>query len=771
MVLHAQSYVPEKNNEYILVKPAVNVKAYAFDLKDVRVTDGPFKHAMDMDAAYLLELEPDRLLHRFDKNAGLPVKGEIYGGWESEGISGHTLGHYLSACSMMYAASSDARFKDRVTYIVNELAKCQAARKTGYVGGIPNEDSVFAQVKRGDIHSSGFDLNGAWVPWYTTHKLMAGLLDAYLYCDNEQAKEVVIKLADWTADEIKNLNDDQLQLMLNCEQGGMNEVLANVYAITGNKKYLETSLKFHHKAVLDSLAHNVDPMPGRHANTNIPKVIGCARRYELTASSKDAAIATFFWNVMVHDHTYVIGGNSDHEYCGDEKKLNARLSDNTTETCNTYNMLKLTRHLFAWNPSNELADYYERALYNHILASQNPIDGMMCYYVPLRMGTKKIFSNPFNSFWCCVGTGMENHVKYGESIYYASNDGGLYVNLLIPSVLNWKDKGVTITQSTNFPESNNTSLKIKCTSPVSFKFYLRNPYWSKNKIVVAVNGKKIIPQKDANGFYVVGGTWKNGDEITIAYDMSLHTESMPDNPNRIAFLDGPIVLAGDLGKKEPDELLGVPVLLTDKRNINSFVQPAVNKGSMIFHTTNVGKPEDITLVPFYKIYNDYYSVYWDYFTKAEWKQKETDYRAEKERQKEIEEKTIDIMRIGEMQPEREHNLQGKETYAGDAESRKWRDARNGGWFSFEMKVNPSVNNSLLCTYWGGDGGGRIFDIMVDGTVIATEQLKQEHPNKFFDVEYKIPAGLIKNKKIITVKFQAHPGKMAGGLFGCRTIKE
>ena len=313
---YSQNYVPEVNDTRIKIKPVVPVKAYAFNLKDVRITGGPFKKAMDLDAAYLLELEPDRLLHRFHEHAGLPVKGAVYGGWEMETISGHSLGHYLSACAMMYASTGDARFKERTNYIVNQLFLCQQARKTGYVGAVPNEDTVFAQVARGDIRSKGFDLNGAWVPWYTMHKVMAGLLDAYLYCNNQQAMVVVNKLGTWIDNELKNLTDAQLQKMLECEHGGMNEVLANMYAITGNKNYLQLSYKFHHKAVLDSLAVQKDVMQGRHSNTNIPKIIGAQRRYELTGSPKDSTIAAYFWHTIVNHHTYVNGGNSNYEYLG-----------------------------------------------------------------------------------------------------------------------------------------------------------------------------------------------------------------------------------------------------------------------------------------------------------------------------------------------------------------------------------------------------------------------------------------------------------------------
>ena len=444
----AQSYLPEKNNKKIKVQPVIGLKAFAFNLKDVKLLDGsPFKHAMDIDAGYMLALKPDRLLYRFYKNAKLPVKDSIYGGWENDGLSGHTLGHYLSACSMMYASTGNIEFKNRVDYIVSELGKCQIARKTGYVGAIPKEDSLWYKVQHGIIKSGGFDLNGAWSPWYTVHKVMAGLVDAYLYCDSKQALAIVTKMADWTGDVINPLTDEQRQKMLTCEYGGMNDVLANIYAITGNKKYLALSYKFYDDFVMKPLAEGKeDPIAGKHSNTNIPKAIGSARQYELTATKSDETIATRYWDITVHDHTYVNGGNGNYEYLGAPKKLSNALSDNTTESCCAYNMLKLTGHLFSWQPSASLMDYYERALYNDILTSQNAKDAMMLYFEPLRMGGKKQFSDSFNTFTCCVGSGMENHSKYTEDIYFEGADGSLYINLFIPSVLNWKSRKTTITQ-------------------------------------------------------------------------------------------------------------------------------------------------------------------------------------------------------------------------------------------------------------------------------------------------------------------------------------
>ena len=774
----AQSYVPEKTNSKMKVKPVVQIKAYSFNLKDVKLLNSPFRHAMQMDSAYLLLIKPDRLLYRFYTHAGLPVKDSIYGGWEKEGISGHTLGHYLSACAMMFASTGNKQFKEKVDYIVDELRKCQLARKTGYVGAVPNEDTIFAQVKRGDIRSAGFDLNGGWVPWYTLHKVLAGLLDAYLYCDNEKALTITIAVADWTGTIVNGLTEEQRLKMLNCEHGGMNEVLANIYAITGDKKYLELSRKFHDEFVLGKLAQRIDPMPGKHSNTNVPKAIGCSRRFEITGDERDKTIASFFWEAMVKHHTYVIGGNSNYEYCGKQDSLNDRLSDATCETCNTYNMLKLTRHLFAWHPSGELMDYYERALYNHILASQNPADGMMTYFVPLRMGTKKQFSDSFNTFTCCVGSGIENHSKYAEQIYSHGDHGELFVNLFIPSIVSWKEQGIVVKQETNFPESNNSILTYLGDMPKTFTLLIRKPFWSKGRTRFFMNGRENqnIKSYDGNfefdridGYIPIRVTMKKNDKLELRFNMSLYAEAMPDNPNRIAFKYGPVVLAGQLGKEMPDPVYGTPVLLTDNKNINDWIRP-VGGSPLVFEMQGVGKPFDVKLIPFYKTYDQYYSVYWDYFTNADWAARQAEYEADKKRQKEIEEKTIDNFRIGEMQPERDHNLKASErSYVSDAMGRMGREARRDNYFSFEMKTNRVINCNLLLTYIGDDKD-RKFDILVEGVKIATEDWKGGKTGKFYDVEYKIPDELLQGKEKITVRIEANHGKTAGRAFGARIIK-
>ena len=764
--IYAQSYLPFKNDKQVKLGSVIGTKAYPFPLKDIKLLNSPFKNAMKLDSGYILQLKPDRLLYRFYKNAGLPVKDSIYGGWESDGLSGHTLGHYLSATSMMYASTQQAEFKKRVDYIVVELAKCQAARHTGYVGGIPKEDTLWAKIRRSEIKSSGFDLNGSWSPWYTVHKVMAGLMDAYFYTGNQQALIVATKMADWTYDLVYPLTDSVRLKMLNCEYGGMNEVLANIYAATGNKKYLDCAHLFEDEFVMGKLANQIDPMSGKHSNTNVPKAISAARLYELTGSKKDNTIAQFFWNTMVKNHSYVIGGNSNYEYCGDPGKLNDRLSDNTCETCNTYNMLKLTRHLFSWEPSVALGDYYERALYNHILASQNSTTGMMTYFLPLRMGASKMFSDSFNTFTCCVGSGLENHSKYGESIYFEGADGSLFVNLFIPSILKWENNNTIIEQKTNFPFTNSTTISIKNKHSKNYTLKLRKPSWNKGEIGVKVNGMEVPYLIDGAGFINIKRLWSNKDKIEIVFDMNVYAESMPDNQNRIAFLYGPIVLAGQLGQKMPDPIFGTPVIMQ-----NEPVQyiSKIKNDSLHFQWNSIGKPFDVTMAPLFSINNDFYSVYWDKFSKDEWANKEKEYTAEKEREKKIEARTIDNFRIGEMQPERDHQLVATEkSYVSDAIGRMGREARLNNYFTFEMNIQSGVPNYLMLTYFGDDKN-REFDILINDKIIQTIKWDGGVIGRFYDFEYPIPAEF--TDKRIRVKIIANHGKTAGRIFGVRTLKQ
>lgn len=745
-------------------------RATPFELGDVRLLDGPFKDGQDIAVKYLLSLEPDRFLANFRKEAGLPPKAVHYGGWESQGVSGHAGGHYLSACAQAWAATGDPRFRDRVAYMVSELAACQKTSHDGYVSAIPQGRRIYSEVAAGNIRSAGFDLNGGWVPNYTQHKVFAGLRDAYRLCGNAEALQVVRGLGTFFDVTLLKLNEEQMQRILACEHGGMNEIFADLYADTGEPRWLNLSRRFHHKAILDPLARREDILPGKHANTQIPKLIGLAARYEVAGAPADRAAADFFWDCVVRHHTYVTGGHCDREHFGPPDKLNDRLSPLTTETCNVYNMLKLSQHVFGWNPDAAVAEFSERALLNHIRATQHP-DGRVIYNLSLKPGHHKEYQTPYNSFTCCVGTGFENHVRYGGDIYF-HDATGLWVNLFIASELRWKSRGIVLRQETRWPDAQQSVFTVSCDAPTEFELRLRHPAWALDGFEIRVNGQPAAPGSKPGSYAIVKRLWHKGDRVEVALPQSLRTESMPDNPKRIAVFYGPVLLAADLGPVNDPQAgkpFYVPVILADGKPVTDWVKP-VSLALQTFKTDGAGKPRDVSLVPFHRLHDRRYTVYLDLFSQEDWARRETALRAEQEREKLLAERTMDVLHIGEMQPERDHNLKGEKTSAGEAQGRKWRHAIDGGWFAFDMKVDSAKPNELLCTYWGGETGQRAFDLFVDGAQIASQTLLTNKPGQFFDASYPIPAALTQGKDKVTVKLQARPGAWAGGLFGCRILR-
>ena len=587
---------------------------------------------------------------------------------------------------------------------------------------------------------------------------------------NQKALEIEIKFADWVGSVIGPLNDEQIQDMLHCEHGGMNEVLADLYADTNNKKYLELADKFYHKAILDSLAAGVDILPDKHGNTQIPKLIGLALMYELTGNEKDKKAAEFFWERVVDHHSYVTGGHGNHEYFGQPDQLRNRLSDETTETCNVYNMLKLSRHLFQWNPRAKIADFYERALFNHILASQNPENGRVVYNLSLEMGGFKAFQNP-EDFTCCIGTGMENHAKYGSNIYF-KNDDELYVCQFIASELNWAEKGIKLVQRTNFPETQQTSITIEGNSKQQYTIQIRYPYWARNGLTVAINGVKEIINQQPGSFIRLKRKWMNGDQIAVDFPFSLRLETMPDDSNRVAVIYGPLVLAGDLGPISDPYALEhdyVPVLLTEDRNPSHWLQPQESSPNIFSISADVAHPRSFKLIPFYRIHDRRYSVYWDMFTADSWKLHQEAYQNELKRKKDLGARTIDYFQPGEMQPERNHDFKGENVRVMEFRHKKARVADRGGWFEFQLKTIPDKNIALVVHYWGGFTGSKTFDILVNGTKVATENISGKQDGAFIDIEYPIGPELIDGKNKITIRFDPHTGNRAGPIFGARTI--
>jgi DUF1680 family protein len=738
----------------------ITLQAMPFALSEVRLLDGPFKHAQDLDLQYLLSLDPDRLLHSFRVNAGLPSTARPYGGWEEPKgeLRGHFVGHYLSACALMYASTGDERVKQKGAAVVAGLAACQAKFPSGYLSAYPEE--FFDRVEK---------QQQVWAPYYTLHKIFAGLLDMHVLADDPQALAVAKRFADWAIARNARLTDPQMQAMLGAEHGGMNECLANLYALTGEDKYLAISKRFNHEAVIGPAMQRQDQLTGLHANTQFPKFIGLARQYELTGDESFRAGATFFWNTVVHERSYVIGGNSDGEMFTPKEKLSTAFGPSTTETCNTYNMLKLTRHLFGWDPQVEYADYYERALYNHILASLNPKDGMTCYYVPLRTGSAKTYGDRENSFWCCTGTGVENHAKYGDSIYWHRGDTTLYVNLFLASELDWKARGVKLRQDTGFPTADTTTLTFTCAKPVELEVKLRWPAWANDGFIVSLNDKPVKPAGKPGSWVPLKRTWKTGDTVCLQMPFSLRLEGFADNPDRFAFLNGPVVLCAEVDPAKP-----FPAVVAAREAVISAFKPVglpnrFKASATVFRAP--GGASAVTLEPFYAMHGGrHYQVYFDRFTPEQWQAREAEYAAELARQRELSARTVDFLVPDREQSERDHAMHGEQTAAGDFGDRKWRHATDGGWFSWQLKVLPDQPQELWVTYWGSDGGNRVFDVLVDDQKIATQRLENNRPDRFYDEVYRLPADLLQGKQAITVKFQAHPGAWAGGVFGVRVMK-
>lgn len=764
----AQSYLPRYHDTTIITPFNTEIQAYSFPLENVKLLESPFLHAMKKDGEWLISLEPDRLLSRVREYAGLEPKGVIYGGWESSSLSSHSLGHYLSALSMYYAATGEPEYLSRVNYILAELDTCQQIKGTGYIGGIPDQDNVFTQVASGILEVESFNLNGAWSPWYTVHKIFAGLLDAYFYTGNSLAREIVIKYADWVIQTTENLTREQFQYMLGCEYGGMNEVLANIYAITGDEKYMTMSKRFYHENVLDPLYNQQDHLSGLHANTQVPKIIGCARQYELSGIDSFRIISDFFWSRVVNHHSYCNGGSGNNEYFGPPDQLNNELGTNTTESCVTYNMLKLTGHLFSWTANVKYVDYFEKALYNHILASQNPSTGMVCYFTPL--STKpytKSYSSALNDFWCCVGTGWENHAKYAEQIYFHDTTG-IFVNLYIPSVLSYDEKGIIIKQQTKYPDNDTIHFTLNMEQPVELNLRFRCPDWAHNGMQIFINGTEFAHETESGSYANIERFWNNQDSITLVIPMDVYLEAMPDNQNRKAFFYGPVLLCNQLGSGDLLQIRDVPVIVTDNDSADYWTQK-ITGDSIHLVTDNVGELVEADMVPLFRLHDQQYTALFDFYTTTEWPMVEEEYLKIIDSLANLNAITSDFVIIADQQSENEHNYLGSNSSTGEFNGNMWRHATDGGWFSYVLAINEPRPLQLVCTYWGSDSYGRTFDILVDETVIATETLDFNKPGEFYNEIYPIPDYLVAGKSSITVKFDARPGMYAGGIFGLRLM--
>ena len=723
-----------------------------FSLQAVKVTGGPFKNAQDVDLKYILALDPDKLLAPYFIDAGLPVKEPRYGNWESSGLDGHIGGHYLSALAMMYASTGNAETKKRLDYMVAELARCQAKNGNGYVGGIPQGKVFWERIHKGDIDGSGFGLNNTWVPLYNIHKLFAGLRDAYEYAGNQQAKQVLIGLGDWFVELIKPLSDDQIQQVLRTEHGGINETFADLYILTKDKKYLETAQRISHRALLIPLLEKQDKLTGLHANTQIPKVIGFEKIATLTGKDDWSEAAQYFWQNVSQTRSVAFGGNSVREHFNPTTDFSQVLRSNQgPETCNSFNMLRLSKALFLDKNDVTYLDFYERTMYNHILSSQHPEKGGFVYFTPIRPNHYRVYSQPETSMWCCVGSGLENHTKYGELIYsHSTND--LFVNLFIPSTLDWKEKGVKLTQTTRFPYENQSELLVSPKKAQEFAINIRYPKWAE-KLEILVNGKTQPVTGSPASYVAIRRKWKAGDTVTIRFSTATRLEYLPDGSNWAAFVNGPIVLAA---KTSTADLKGL--FADDSRmghETKGKLYPITNAYALVGdpakYLTQL-KPasklrfqlDSLTLQPFYEVHDARYQMYFQTFTPAAFAEQQARLKQQEAEVMALEANTVDKVNCGEQQPEVDHQYKGEKSDSGYDDEQFWRRTRSYITYQLQNK----------------DQGGKSIDIRALDDINPDKVifLVNEKPADILSMSGKTVRLKADSRDVIVLKIIAQEGK-------------
>lgn len=731
-----------------------------FDLTQVRLLEGPLKEATKRNQQYLRELETDRLLHNFRLTAGIPSSAAPLGGWESPTteLRGHFVGHFLSACALMYASFGDTLLKAKADTVVAELARCQEKMHTGYLSAYPEE--LIDRVEKG---------LKVWAPWYTLHKIFQGLLDMFQLCGNQQALDVVRKMTEWARHRTDGLNDEQIQQMLKTEFGGMSETFLNLYSVTGDSRHLALAKRFEKREFLDPLEDHADHLTGLHANTHIPQVLGAARGYELIGEKRYRTIATFFWDQVVGARSYVTGGTSNGEQWGGAPyHLSTQLGPSTEESCCSYNMLKLTADLFTWNPDARYADYYERTFLNSILPTQDPKSGMLMYYKPLGSGWYKTFGTARNSFWCCTGTGVESFGRLGGSVYY-HDEQSIYVNLFVPSELRWNEKGLTLRQETDFPRRAETRLTLRTSKPLALRLHVRVPEWSRTGARVRINGKNVGVSSSSGSYLVLDRSWSDGDRIDVAFQMDLHLAPMPDNNAMAAIMFGPLVLAGKLTREGVEDSLRFgsygptrppvlsPVLLAGDNDVNAWVEQ-LSATPLRFRTKGVGDPADVELVPLTDIADECYAVYWTLLRKDAWEE-------EKKKSAESEGKLIDRILPGDARSEKGHDLIGNEMSIGSDGGAHWVTTRD--WFSVTMKVLMDRPVTLRLTYVAGDTG-RPYTIAINEIALRTKPLLRT-TGDIVEEEYEVPPDLTLRRQAVIVSFASQRWHDGRRLLGCEVL--
>lgn len=760
-----------------------------FELDDVTLLEGPFQHAQDLNRSYLLALEADRLLAGFRLEAGLEPRAPKYPNWESSGLDGHTLGHYLTALAQMWAATGDAEMKRRLDYTVAELAACQAANGNGYVGAVPGSQSLWEGIAAGQFGAQGFSLGGAWVPWYNVHKTFAGLRDAWLIADNAPARDVLIGLADWCGALLDGLTDEQVEAMMRAEHGGMAEVLADVAAITDDPRYLRHAQRFSHRALLDPLLRHEDPLTGQHANTQIPKVIGYARIAELGGDPTWDDAAHYFWDLVVNTRSVAFGGNSMREHFNAPDDFESMMvSREGPESCNTYNMLRLTEVLFQREGSAKLVDFYERALFNHILATQHPDHGGFVYFTPLRPRHYRVYSQPDQGFWCCVGSGIENHGKYGQFIYAADADGGLRVNLFIASELDWTARGITVRQETQFPDEATSTLTLSLSHPQTFALHVRHPVWvGDGPFQIQINGEPVEVSSSPASYAKIEREWQDGDRIEVALPMRTHLERLPDGSDYAAILHGPILLGAQTSTEDLDGLLAddarmahvapgpfratdaAPMLVGDPATLTTQIKPVAGK-SLHFTAPELIRPDTfdrLELKPFFRIHDARYMMYWRLASDAGYAQIVTGLKAEEQARIALDQRTVDLVVPGEQQPEVEHAFAGGDSYTGYEFGRPWRAAND--WFGYTLNPRGESELTLQLTHWGQAWQPRTYTVEINDTVIGTVDVSGRDGENFIEYPLTIPARIARDQPLRVI-FRAEEDSNVPSLYEVRLIR-
>ena len=762
-----------------------------FPLGDVTLLDGPLKKARDLNIRTLLQYDCDRLLAPYRKEAGLQPKAKAYPNWD--GLDGHVGGHYLTAMAINAATGND-ECRKRMEYMISELQECADANVRnhptwgkGYVGGMPGSDKLWSTFKQGNF-STYF---GSWAPFYNLHKMYAGLRDAWVYCGNEQARKLFLGFCDWAIDLTAQLSDQQMEQMLGNEHGGMNEVLADAYAMTGEQKYLDVAYRFSHRRLLTPMSQRQDCLDNMHANTQVPKVVGFERIAELGGNETYHDASIFFWDIVTGERSLAFGGNSRREHFPSKEACTDFINDiDGPETCNTNNMLKLTEDLHRHNPEARFADYYELATFNHILSSQHPQHGGYVYFTPARPRHYRNYSAPNEAMWCCVGTGMENHGKYGQFIYTKVNDA-LYVNLFVSSELNWREKGMTLRQETQFPYGESSRITITG-GKGQFPIQVRYPVWvTKGAFSVKVNGKPVNIISGPSSYVTIDRRWKKGDVIDISFPMHNSVSYLPNVPQYIALMHGPILLGMKTGTEDLAHLVAddsrfgqyaggkklpidqAPILINnDIQQIASQLQPIEGKPLHFRLTTRMENAIQGELQPFFEIHDSRYMMYWLALSEDNYKgYLDRLAQAEKDRQA-LEARTVDKVQPGEQQPETDHKMETDRSFTGNTNDVFYRDARDGHYFSYLMQTGGNEQLSLRLKYWGvGEWKSHEFDIFVDDVLVkSVNNTGKYRISEFKHEEYELPAEVLKGKTQVRVKFVAKPRKQIGEIYEVRLIK-